>query len=64
MAGLNVAAMMNSVGPQSWLGAVTRRILDLAFLEDDLDGADERVHRQIEVARQARLVMCSLERLP
>jgi hypothetical protein len=41
MAGLDIAAMINSVGPQSWLGAVTRRILDLAFLEDNLDGADE-----------------------
>ncbi|CAE6848972.1 hypothetical protein R75461_07374 [Paraburkholderia nemoris] len=44
MAGLDIAAVLYGVGPQSWLRAVTGRILDLAFLEDNLDGADERLH--------------------
>ncbi|MDH6147227.1 hypothetical protein OKW46_001149 [Paraburkholderia sp. WSM4179] len=37
--GLDIAAVMNGVRPQGRLWAVAGTILDLAFLEHDLDGA-------------------------
>ncbi len=64
MTGLNIATVLNRVSPQGSIRAVARSILELAFLEHDLDGAHKRVHRYLQVTRQARLMMCSLECLP
>src|SRR5579864_7439902 len=39
VAGLNIAAVLNRVSPQGRIRAVARSILELAFLEHDLDSA-------------------------
>ncbi len=62
--GLDVAAMLHGVSPQGCRGTVTGCIFEFAVLEHDFDGACERFHRDFEPARQARLVVRCLERLP
>jgi hypothetical protein len=64
MAGLDKAAVVNSVSPQGCVGAIARRIPEFAILEHNLDGTRKRLHRNLETAWQACLVLCGLERIP
>lgn len=60
MARLDITALMHRMRPQGRLGTVTRRVLELAVLQNDFDRACERLHWNFEAARQTGLVVSRL----
>src|SRR5471030_1714991 len=61
---LDIAGTAHRLDPQLGRRPVMRSVLQLAFLEHDLDGTGERFHRNLQCAGQPRLVVYRGEGLP